>query len=68
MFADIERVYVSDRARSDLGWTPGYTFARILEQIAAGQPLGSKLAREIGIKGYHSDNFTDGLYPVEQVT
>jgi len=65
MFADIGRVYVNGSARNELGWAPEYDFGRVLEQIAAGQPVGSDLARTVGAKGYHSEVFEDGPYPVE---
>lgn len=65
MFGDIERVYVNARARDELGWQPSYDFARILGQLDAGEPIGSALAREVGIKGYHDESFADGPYPVE---
>jgi len=65
MFTDIGRVYVNDLARNELGWAPEYDFGRVLEQIAAGQPVGSDLARTVGAKGYHSEVFADGPYPVE---
>lgn len=65
MFDDIARVYVNDHARQGLGWVPRYDFARILAQISAGQPIGSDLARAVGVKGYHDEVFDDGPYPVE---
>ncbi|MEM1044823.1 MAG: NAD(P)-dependent oxidoreductase [Pseudomonadota bacterium] len=65
MFPDIGRVYVNEKARRELGWQPHYDFARILEQLAADQPIGSALARAVGSKGYHSEIFADGPYPVD---
>ena len=65
MAADIARVYVNDRARQRLGWHPRYDFRRILDQIDAGEPIGSDLARAVGVKGYHAETFTDGPFPVE---
>jgi hypothetical protein len=38
MFPGIDRVYVNERARRELGWQPKYDFAAVLEQIAAGIP------------------------------
>ncbi len=49
----IDRVYVNARARAALGWTPRYTFARALEQLAAGAEVRSELAVTVGAKGYH---------------
>lgn len=65
MFAGIDRVYVNEKARSELGWQPTYDFATVLKQIEAGEPIGSALARSVGIKGYHGDAFEDGPYPIE---
>ena len=65
MFPDISRVYVNDRARAELSWKPRYDFARVLGQLAAGQSIGSDLARDVGIKGYHGRQFADGVYPTD---
>ena len=65
MFPSIDRVYVNERARAELDWRPKYDFGLILEQLAAGAPIGGDLARAVGIKGYHQGRFADGHYPVE---
>lgn len=66
MFPSIDRVYVNQRARTELGWQPQYDFAYILSQLKSGDTdLRSPLAKEVGIKGYHADQFSDGIYPVE---
>ena len=65
MFPAIDRVYVNARARSALGWRPVYDFARVVSDLAAGEPLGSPLTRQVGIKGYHVEDFAEGPYPVE---
>lgn len=52
MFPGIDRVYVNERARRELGWQPQYDFARVINQIAAGQDFRSPLAQAIGSKGY----------------
>jgi UDP-glucose 4-epimerase len=54
MFPRIERVYVNERARRDLGWSPRYDFRHALDRLAAGEDPRSELAREIGAKGYHA--------------
>lgn len=66
MFAEIDRVYDSTKARTELGWTPEYDFARILAQLSRGEPTGSPLAHAVGSKGYHDAVFEDGPYPVER--
>jgi UDP-glucose 4-epimerase len=66
MFPTIDRVYVNDRARRELGWNPRYDFASALRALAAGEDPRSPLARAIGSKGYHDEAFVDGPFPVEQ--
>ena len=65
MFPAIDRVYVNDRARRDLGWTPHYDFARVVDRLRAGADPRSALAIAVGAKGYHAETFADGPYPVE---
>ena len=62
--ARIDRVYVNDHARADLGWRPKYDFRHVLDSLAAGHDFRSVLAREVGRKGYHGERFEDGLYPI----
>jgi UDP-glucose 4-epimerase len=64
MFPGIERVYVNERARQELGWRPRYDFRRIIECLRAGEDSRSPLARAVGSKGYHDRTFADGPYPV----
>ena len=49
----IDRVYVNERARRELGWRPKYDFAFVLECLKSGRDFRSPLARLIGEKGYH---------------
>jgi nucleoside-diphosphate-sugar epimerase len=60
MFPTIERVYVNQRARAELGWTPRYDFRAALRRLAAGEDPRSELARTVGAKGYHA--VTTGVY------
>jgi UDP-glucose 4-epimerase len=64
MFPQIERVYVNERARRELGWQPRYDFRHVVELLRAGRDVRSPLARAIGPKGYHDRAFTEGPYPV----
>jgi UDP-glucose 4-epimerase len=64
MFPGIDRVYVNERARQDLGWRPRYDFQRVLDQLRAGADFRSPLARAVGSKGYHAHQFASGPYPV----
>lgn len=65
MFDAVDRVYVNDKARCELGWRPRYDFAHVVARLRAGEPLASPLARSVGAKGYHDRNFEDGPFPVE---
>jgi UDP-glucose 4-epimerase len=65
MLAGIDRVYVNQRAREELGWRPRYDFNSVIERLKAGDDMRSPLARLVGSKGYHAQVFTDGPYPVE---
>lgn len=53
MFPGIERVYVNERARKDLGWRPRYDFRHVLDSLKAGADPRSPLSRAVGSKGYH---------------
>ena len=61
----IDRVYVNTRAREELGWKPRFNFRHVLDRLHRGEDVFSSLAREVGIKGYHSQLFEEGPYPVE---
>jgi UDP-glucose 4-epimerase len=65
MFPSIDRVYVNERARKELGWSPRYDFAHVLARLEAGDDPRSPLAREIGEKGYHDRKFEGEHFPVE---
>ena len=62
MFPRIDRVYVNDRARAELGWAPRYDFRHVLDELKAGRDARSPLARAVGAKGYHA--VTTGPYTV----
>jgi nucleoside-diphosphate-sugar epimerase len=64
-FSSIDRVYVNDRARNELGWQPHYDFRSVLKRLQAGDEMMSALARLVGSKGYHAQVFSEGPYPVE---
>lgn len=65
MFPGIDRVYVNERARNDLGWRPRYDFRYVLDRLRAGAEPRSPLSRTVGSKGYHSRKFAEGPYPAE---
>jgi UDP-glucose 4-epimerase len=64
VFPRIDRVYVNRRARQDLGWSPRYDFATVLDSLKAGTDFRSPLSRIVGSKGYHAGRFENGLYPI----
>jgi nucleoside-diphosphate-sugar epimerase len=65
MFPGIERVYINERARKDLGWRPKYDFPYVLDRLKSGEDPRSALAQAVGSKGYHAASFEEGPYPVE---
>jgi UDP-glucose 4-epimerase len=54
MLPSIDRVYVNERARTQLGWKPAYDFRRIIEILSGNEDFRSPLAAAVGAKGYHS--------------
>jgi nucleoside-diphosphate-sugar epimerase len=62
MFPSIERVYINERARRELGWSPRYDFRHALDRLSAGEDPRSELARSVGAKGYHA--VSTGVYTV----
>ena len=65
MFDSIDRVYVNDLARRELGWRPRYDFGYVLERLQANEDFRSPLAQVIGSKGYHEEVFEEGPFPVD---
>ncbi len=64
MFDRIDRVYVNQAARKDLSWQPKYDFSYVLQCLKTGGYPRSRLAEQVGSKGYHDQVFEDGPYPV----
>ncbi|HJS96151.1 MAG TPA: NAD(P)-dependent oxidoreductase [Solirubrobacteraceae bacterium] len=62
MFPAIERVYVNERARTDLGWRPRHDFRYALDRLAEHADPFSPLTRTVGAKGYHE--VSTGVYTV----
>jgi len=65
MHDGIDRVYVNERARRDLGWQPRHDFKALIGRLARREDMRSPLAQSIGSKGYHAECFDEGPYPVE---
>ena len=64
LFSKIGRVYINQKARTELNWQPKYNFQYVLDCLEKGIDFRSPLAIEIGVKGYHGDLYKDGLYPI----
>jgi UDP-glucose 4-epimerase len=60
----IDRVYVNDLARKELGWLPCHDFRSAIQCLRAREDFRSALARAVGSKGYHATTFSSGPYPV----
>jgi UDP-glucose 4-epimerase len=65
MTPGIDRVYVNDKARAELGWQPRHDFRALIARLKTDGDIRSPLAREVGSKGYHGRVFDDGPYPTE---
>jgi UDP-glucose 4-epimerase len=65
LFPALDRVYVNERARAELGWTPRYDFRHVLDCLASNREFRSSLALEVGSKGYHDRPFAEGPYPLD---
>jgi nucleoside-diphosphate-sugar epimerase len=65
MFDTLDRVYVNDLARAELGWAPKTDFATALARLKRGENPFSALKEQIGKKGYHDEIFDDGPFPVD---
>jgi nucleoside-diphosphate-sugar epimerase len=48
----IDRVYVNERARNELGWQPKYDFPALIYRLRDDEDVLSPLARKVGSKGY----------------
>ncbi|ACT93390.1 NAD-dependent epimerase/dehydratase family protein [Dyadobacter fermentans] len=64
-FPEMDRVYVNERARRELGWAPVYDFAHVLRCLREDTDFRSPLAVQVGSKGYHDEQFDEGPFPVE---
>jgi nucleoside-diphosphate-sugar epimerase len=65
MVPSIDRVYVNERARDELGWQPRHDFKFLVDRLRADEDIRSPLAQLVGSKGYHAETFAEGPYPVE---
>jgi UDP-glucose 4-epimerase len=63
MLPAIDRVYVNESARAQLGWRPCYDFGLAIDRLRTSEECRSPLARAVGSKGYHAKTFSEGPYP-----
>jgi UDP-glucose 4-epimerase len=63
MSPSIDRVYVNDEARKQLGWQPKYDFSRIIDSLNQSEDFRSPLAIAVGSKGYAGASSKDWLNP-----
>lgn len=59
----LDRVYDSSKAVRELGWTPEWTFEKVVQRLKAGEDWRSDLTYKIGKKGYHA--VPTGVYTTE---
>jgi nucleoside-diphosphate-sugar epimerase len=59
----IDRVYINELARTELGWQPRHDFPSAIRSLRAQEDFRSTLARAVGSKGYHAITFSEGPYP-----
>jgi len=64
MLRSLDRVYDNTLARRDLAWQPQYSFDYAIARLRANEEFRSPLAIAVGAKGYHSQRYADGPYPV----
>jgi len=67
MLHGIDRVYVNDKARAELGWQPRHDFPALVARLKADEDIRSPLAQAVGSKGYHERDFEHGPYPVDDI-
>ena len=60
MVPTIDRVYVNELARAQLGWQPRYDFNSVVGSLQRGEDFLSPLARAVGSKGYHAEGLPRG--------
>ncbi len=60
----IDRIYDNGLARRELGWRPKWDFAAIVARLRQTGDIRGPLAKAIGEKGYHPQQFAGRPYPV----
>jgi len=65
MTPSIDRVYINELARTELGWQPRYDFRSAIRRLRSNEDFRSPLARVVGSKGYHRKRYAEGPYPTD---
>ena len=58
----MDRVYVNDRARRELGWRPRFDLNAIGQMVARDSTVRTPLAREVGAKEYVDSTYHRGTF------
>lgn len=53
MLETVDRVYVNEKARRELGWQPRHDFMSAIDGLSRDEDFRSPLTHAIGAKGYH---------------
>lgn len=65
LFPELDRVYVNQLARQELGWQPEYDFRHVLACLEKGKVFRSQLAIDIGIRGSRPSALVERADPVD---
>jgi UDP-glucose 4-epimerase len=58
----LDRIYVNDRARRELGWQPRFDLNAIAEMVATDGTFRTPLARQVGSKEYVASSYHRGTF------
>ncbi len=58
----LDRVYVNDSARRELGWRPRFDLTSIAKMVAVDGPIHTPLARKVGSKEYVGSTYHRGTF------
>jgi nucleoside-diphosphate-sugar epimerase len=58
----LDRVYVNDRARHDLGWRPRFDLNAIAARVASGESVQTPLSQLVGAKEYPGSSYHIGVF------
>lgn len=58
----LDRVYVNNKARHDLGWRPRFDLSAIAARVASGEPVRTPLSQLVGAKEYAGSMYHLGVF------